>query len=564
MWSKIIVLLCIPFLCLQSFAQSAEDIGRILRITGCENPEELDAAEVERLSSYIDRPLRINLVAPSSFRTCGLFTSYQAASLADYLTRHGNILSFSELACVDGFTEDYVDCLRPFLSLDGGTIGPSDPSSGKPSADVSIKSGIKLTDATLTDSYGIKARCRTGGITTSLGYSGTFSGNVEWTPIRKPFRIIAGDFNARFGQGLVLWNGMSMTGFSNLSSFSRSSTGLSSSWSYTGSSSNTGFAAEYSISRFCLSGLMSFPGIKKGQVSVLPALNIGWYGRNMSMSITHVGNMKTSADMAMCVRGTDLFSEFAFDWANVVPAALMGLKVPFGEDLRMGLHFRFYPAEYDGSTSAAPRSVSGCSNEYGTSLCCAYAPRSGWLKGTLSLDGAYLPVSKTDRASVQYKLLCDSEIVFSERLKMLVRITERYRTWGLPFKTELRTDLVWSSYGFSSTARVDILKYRGLSFLAFAEGGYKSDTFSVYLKQLFFFVDNWDDRIYSYERDAPGNFSVPAFYGRGMNTSMMSSWRFSRWGRVYLKGSMTLYPFMSPQKKKPGKAELKIQFVFSL
>ena len=564
MWSKIIVLLCIPFLCLQSFAQSAEDIGRILRITGCENPEDLDADEAERLSSYLVRPLRINLVAPSSFRTCGLFTSYQAASLADYLTRHGNILSFSELACVDGFTEDSVDCLRPFLSLDGGTIGPSGPSSGKPSADVAIKGGLKLTDAALTDSYGIKARCRTGSITTSVGYSGTFTGNLEWAPARKSYRFIAGDFNARFGQGLVLWNGMSMTGFANLSSFSRSASGLSSSWSYTGSSAHTGFAAEYAVSRFRLSGFMSFPGIKKGTPSVLPAFNLGWYGRNMSMSMTHVGNMKTSADLAMCVRGTDLFAEAAVDWVNAAAAALAGLKVPLGEDLRMGLHLRYYPAGYDGSTSAAPRSVSGCSNEYGTSLCCAYAPRSEWWKGTLSLDGAYLPVGKTDGVSVQYKLLCDSEFAFSERLKMLVRITERIRTWGLPFKTELRTDLVWSSERFSASGRVDVLKYKGMSFLTFAEGGYKTENFSFYLKQLFFFVDHWDDRIYSYERDAPGNFSVPAFYGRGMNTSVMSSWRFSRWGRVYLKGSMTVYPFMPLQKKKPGKAELKLQFVFSL
>ena len=564
MWSKIFVLSCISLICLHSSAQSAEDIGRILRITGCENPEQLDPDEAEKLSSYLDRPLRINLVSSSSLRSCGLFTSYQAASLADYLTRHGNILSFSELASVDGFTDDAVDCLRPFISLEGGTIGQSGSSSRRPSADVAMKGGIKLTEGSMTDSYGVKARCRSGGITASLGYSGTFTGNIEWAPARKPFRIIAGDFNARFGQGLVLWNGMSMTGFANLSSFSRSASGLSPSWSYTGSSAHTGIAAEYAVSRFRLSGFISAPGIKKGPSCLLPALNLGWYGRNMCMSMTHVGTMKTSADLAMCVRGTDLFAEAAIDWGNAAGAALAGLKVPLCEDLRMGLHLRYYPAGYDGSMSAAPRSVSGCSNEYGTSLCCAYSPRSGWFKGTLSLDGAYLPVSKTDGVSVQYKILCDSEMALNESLKMLVRITERVRTWGLPFKTEVRTDLVWTSGGFSAAGRVDAVRYKGFSFLTFAEGGYKNEKFSVYLKQLFFVVDNWDDRIYSYERDAPGNFSVPAFYGRGVNTAIISSWRFSRWGRVYLKGAMTAYPFMQPQKKKPGKAELKLQFVFSL
>jgi hypothetical protein len=64
-----------------------------------------------------------------------------------------------------------------------------------------------------------------------------------------------------------------------------------------------------------------------------------------------------------------------------------------------------------------------------------------------------------------------------------------------------------------------------------------------------FAVDNWDDRIYVYERDAPGSFNVPAFYGRGLWTSVYLSWKYSRSGSLSLRG---IY-------KKPGNAELKIQ-----
>ena len=99
--------------------------------------------------------------------------------------------------------------------------------------------------------------------------------------------------------------------------------------------------------------------------------------------------------------------------------------------------------------------------------------------------------------------------------------------------------------------------------LACLEGGYRSEKIAAYLRQGIFFVDDWDDRIYVYERDAPGNFSVPAFYGRGVWTSFCGRWKPAGWVRLYMRASMTLYPFMSPEKKKPGRAELKLQTVFS-
>ena len=81
------------------------------------------------------------------------------------------------------------------------------------------------------------------------------------------------------------------------------------------------------------------------------------------------------------------------------------------------------------------------------------------------------------------------------------------------------------------------------------EIGYKHPLWYLYLRQGAFMVDDWDDRIYVYERDAPGNFNVPALYGRGFWTSMYLSWKFAGWGRLYLIG---IY-------KKPGNAELKLQ-----
>lgn len=583
MWRKIIITSFLLLSVWSSQAQSAEDMEKILRLTGYESPEDLDAYEVERLSSFIERPLKVNAVSQSSLRSSGLFTSYQTASLLEYRSRHGDIMSYNELSSVDGFTESVVQKLAPFISLEGGDIVRS--RDGNVVNDLAFRAGCRTADMKMTGGYGLKYRCKAGETLSlslaasqtyagSLGVPDLFSGSLVWEPQRRSFRLIAGDFNARFGQGLALWNGMSMTGLSKVSSYMRTSSGLSSSWSFTGSSAHTGIAGEYSFSRFRISAFLSLPKDKAKDMSWLPALNIGWYGRNMSVSVTHymefmssaseevplyLPDMKTSADIAMCIDGTDLFSEVAFDWVNMKAAALSGVIFPVGEDVRVAAHLRYYPAGFDPSRSAAPRSVSKCTNEYGISVCSDYTPRTGRFSGSLSLDSAFLPQGKDDqRHSIHARIIADTEVRMSDVLTVKVRLSERIRTWGLPFKTDLRTDLVWSSGGFSITGRYNILKYVGIGNLGFIEGGYKNERFSIYLKQLVFDIDNWDDRIYAYERDAPGSFSVPAFYGRGMNTSFMTSWRFSRWGRLYAKGTFTY-----GQKKKSGKAGLKLQCVFS-
>ena len=73
-------------------------------------------------------------------------------------------------------------------------------------------------------------------------------------------------------------------------------------------------------------------------------------------------------------------------------------------------------------------------------------------------------------------------------------------------------------------------------------------------------MDNWDDRIYAYERDVPGAYNSPAFYGRGMWSSFIASWKPAEWCKLYLRAGVTIYPFM--EEKKPGKAELRFQSVF--
>ena len=576
MWRECVIAMLFSLWACAAAGQSSEELEAIMLLTGCAQPENLDEYDVERLCHYLEHPVRINSVSVAYLRSCGLFSAYQAASLVDYRSRHGDVMSLYELSSVDGFTAEKVRALSPFISLAGGGIINGDTDL---SHDLAVKGGVAISDGTASGGYGMKYRFTAGDRASAalafsranderLGLPDSWAGHLSWDMRRIPVRFLAGDFNARFGQGLALWNGFSMSGAGKTNSFFRSSAGLSSSWSFTGSNALSGFASELSVSRMRVSALVAFPGIKAKGASgagILPAVNLGWYGRNMSASLTHyvefagssirtyIPDMKTSADVALCLHGTDLFGEIAFDWVNMSAAVLAGTIFPCGEEVRSAVHVRYYPSTFNPSRSSAMRSGSKCSNEHAVSLSTDYQKKSGGLAAGLSLDLSYRPVPQSGTENnVQLKILNDCSVEFSDLFQLKFRFSERLRSWGQKSRTDVRADLVWTWNRFVLCSRMNVLRCKGTGLLSYAEGGYKGDDLSIYLRAGIYRIDNWDDRIYVYERDAPGNFTVPAMYGRGAWFSFSMSWKYARWGRLYVRAA-----------KKPGKAELKLQSVFS-
>ena len=151
-----------------------------------------------------------------------------------------------------------------------------------------------------------------------------------------------------------------------------------------------------------------------------------------------------------------------------------------------------------------------------------------------------------------------------ERLKLGLRIVERWRSWGTAFRTDARADVSLDIGRWTFASRANVLKCSGYGLLMYLEESWRNESLSVHVRQGAFRIDHWEDRIYVYERDAPGSFNVPAFYGRGLWASLYAGWRFWSLGRMYLRMSYVTYPFMDGESEKPGKAELRVQFAFSL
>ena len=372
-------------------AQESPEIENLLGFVGADSLEEMDAYEYERLSSFIGKKLKINSSGRNRLRSSGLLTDYQIASLLDYRKRHGAVYSFVELAALDGFGTDFTMRLKPFVSLEMPVRHSTDVNIV--SHDIDLRGTVKWQDDTTICryGYGMKYHIEIGdrfdaslaasrSLDYGMSYPNIYSGYMSFEFRKLPLRIIAGKFNARFGQGLALWNGMTMSGLSSPASFLKTASGLSPSSSFAGTSSFTGVAADFTNRRLAVSGFVAFP--KREGPLYLPAVNMSWYGRNMKVSLTHycelrvskksgillTEDMKSSADMAMCINGTDVFAETAYDWVDTAVASLAGVRLPVSESLNLAVMARYYQSEYNPVYSGAARSGSKCRNEHGVSV----------------------------------------------------------------------------------------------------------------------------------------------------------------------------------------------------
>ena len=570
--------------------QEIEGIYEIMRFLGAGTPEEVSDDDFESLSHLIDRPLKLNQCSVAEMVASGLLDRYRAMSFDDYRRRHGYVFSLMELSMIDGFGEEFTSRISPFISLDSNALTDiylqEDP---RLCIDATLRAGVKRQDGYLWMT-GLKSRIQYGdalhvaaAVNSPYGRfkpdALNYTAGVLLNSKNMHTRFILGDFNARFGQGLALRSGLSLSSLSSTSSFMKNPTGLSLPSSFTGNYAFTGVATETTIGRYMISGFMNLPGIKsfKGQfrdMRLMPAVNISRYGRYGHLAITHYSDFQagtyesasrmSSLDTRWCIRGTDIFAEAAYDWSSGSAAALAGTIVPAGESLRLAAMLRYYPPTFRSGYAGAMCSVSSPTNEYGVSLSADVAFLNKH-KIAVTLDCVHLPSpKKNDRGlSTQAKCQVIWEWMPTERLSVKARISERYRTWGEAFRTDMRMDVMSELGKFRINTRVNALSCSGWGLLSYIEGGYMVSNLSVWLRQGLFRIDDWDDRIYVYERSAPGAFNVPAYYGRGLWTALMLSARISSELKLYLRASYTAYPFMPQEKRKPGKAELELQSVFS-
>ena len=623
---RLLMILILCPACMQVAAgDDGEFIRAVLELTGCSSVEELDGQEVDRYSDFYENPLCLNYASGSRLLSSGLLSAYQVAVLADYRNISGDILSFEELSSLDGFGHSFVAALRYFVSLESiSTPGRSSVSTPVIGNAVTLKSGVRNNESGFAPECMYAAKYRIGagevfdaGISIRSQWNDKdfipekYSFFAAYYGRKVPVRVIIGDYGLRFGQGLALWPGFTMSGVSSPEAFSRRPAGIVPYNSYSGEEAFRGVAADYGRRHFNISAFVSGLGLREimegnddSPVGIFYGFNAGWYGIAGQASVTcyavtpsvievnqgqerlppsaYFSSAKISADTRFSVMGTDLFSEIAYDVSGGNVAALAGVRTEVADGIRTAVMFRYYPPGFSSEYSGAVRSGSKCENEHGVSASVSHsvgkwvdmAGRTGFgssekrFQGLFSADFSYSPEPKfgVDTSSFQARLIMTENVRISPYFSIAFRFSERYRTYGQPFRTDVRADFRTNFPGWNINFRLNLLHCRSVSGLSYLEGGYIADAVSIWFRTGFFMVDDWDDRIYAYERDAPGSFSVPAYYGRGYWLALTAGWKISRGFRLYFRGAYQDYPWLRPSEteKKPAKAEIRLQLAVDL
>ena len=642
----------------------------VLLLCGAGTLEELSEDEWERYRHLADHPLDLNACTRSAMLSSGLFSPFQAASLLDRRMRDGDILSYTELGYTDGFTPELARALSHFVVLRSrnppgkpsvpqlhaslllrtscsgsssvpaaraalqtaaahSTSGANSTASGKnPSAATSSFASGKNDPFSGSAAFGIKTAISLEGRLDAFwsarkSYSdrtfgpGTISLAIYGKSI--PGRILLGDYSARFGQGLLLWSGFSIAGFSSVQSFRRNASGLSASSSFT--RTLHGIGLDLALGRSTISAVWSTP-VQSTNPRLL-ALNYNHIFRTSSTGATLLADpgrlYAASIDFRAGLPRLSLSGEFAFELlpasasaalapapasvaasaavpslaapavaasasvapvsaasatpqpdspaAVFVPAGLLSAVWTPSYGNRLAVLARYYPQNWSQLAASPPSAFSTAKDEFGSAFLFQSA------RYTLSLDLA----RRLSEANWQYRLLASANLPFRLGLPgrtqrktnsstgidgtISVRSLSRFRpSQSLPFRQDLRCDLKLELNRLKLNTRCNLLWCRNFAMLGYIEPGFSDQSFSLWFRLTGYSVPSWDDRISTWERDIPGSFTVPARYGKGLALSCTSSLTIQRKRLRHRFNARLSYDVYSRKETLSRKPELKLQY----
>ena len=418
-------------------------------------------------------------------------------------------------------------------------------------------------------------------------------------------RIVVGDYTVRFGQGLVAWNGFSLSGLGPVQNMRRTEQGLT---AYTGSNEYlffrgigatfewnrlqaTLFASVKKVdARITADGFTSLitTGLHQTPTELERRRNLGAYaaGANISirfnwfkMGVTALGytydhknastirpdNRYQSRRQPFGSLGVDalavwgdwrIFGEWAID-ARAQMAALLGILWDGGDGLEAGLLYRNYGKGYTAPFAGAYSRNSKPFNEHALTGSFEYS----WMLWRLLCSGewCYFPW-------LRYNIAAPSQA--HSAMIQLSRNIGRYSLCYLKLdvkhsQTGSRLPLVNSyryaarlhlQYGSSTawlfTQRIEYCLIKS-SNAPSLKGGAALLSDVIYTPEKFplsgsvriavFRTTDWSTRIYAYERDAMQGFSFPPLYGYGTRGYINLHYTLNRNYDFWLRGAVTRY-----------------------
>lgn len=502
-----------------------EGVMRIL-----EAEAERGGSDLEGLVNYCEQlmeaPLDINSATEAELAAFPLFSPFQVASLLEYREQYGSILSRGELEQVDGFNGEKVDNLLPFIVFGGQTtIRPS--TEDRVSHNIALRGMGKFGAENPWGYYG-KYRFRMGDrlqVGSTISSNGV-SAHLKVAGVRLGDNLlircgVVGDYSVRLGQGLLIWNSFSLSGAGAPSSLLKLGgmvvpyTASSPEEAFRGVGLSLGYAERVEASLFY-----------SEQSDRVAGGSVGFRGDRWRVGVNALASSEgggVSIDGVCSIGRFRLFSEGAIDFDGD-GAILCGVVAPVTGSFECSALVRWYSPEYSAKYAGAFSSISSFKDQVGGFVNMMWTPIPGivW-RGTM--DVVYYPAPRWGVKVPSFEVESSNELEWSRGDHELT-VRGRYRYYGYQGRHQSGVRIHYSykpSSGLYGAVRGEVVWnniYKGTlspGVASYLECGYLSagGKWDVVVRGTMYHIDEWDNRIYFYERDLPQSFSVPALYRRG-------------------------------------------------
>lgn len=594
----------------------------------------------ERLAELANNPISLNEASKEELENIPFINDDVIENLSYYLYRYGPMVNLSELMLVEGMDAQTIRWLKPFVRIEKGISSPIVVPSmqkalvyGKQS--LCLNMGRMIQQKIGFDRNQADSNRYAGDPThVSLRYGFDYKGQLQWGVVLEKdpgekwwnpgqhgidyssFHFVAkdakrknlclfGDYNVRFGQGLVCGSSFSMG--KNTSGLSPEMTGSSIRRHF--SSSEVGFfrgvALQLTLKPFQLEenqlglDLSAFLskrrldanvengvfttvyetglhrngkeletqnllgqtvfgghlGIRKLHVAFGLTLvtwfhdGIGGYPGQVwnvfKSNWDHGGNL--SADFRVVVNRFLIFGEMALD-QHGHDALLAGFTLKPYPRMALSMLARKYSPNYQALFGNAFSEGTSVNNEEGL-----YASTEVQLAKRLRFTG-YLDVFRfpwlnfgVNAPSWGRDLALELSSTFGRNglVKWMIKSKMKEKSPSdetIPIsplssgvKTQMRLQIIQRQGFFSMKTQLHYTTYRAdrhadAGFALAQDLGIESITMglSVVLHAVLFHTETWENRIYLWEKDLPGSFSMPMLYGKGSRLSLCAKYEFKK------------------------------------
>lgn len=570
----------------------------------------------------LNNPLKINLLSLEELENSPIFNRFQAYSIVEYREKFGEIVSLSELKLLMGFHEEFVEQIAPFITFDlSGNIGEKSGKKGM-SGDISLrskyKSGAKspyLYASSLLNyndriGFELVGESDMDEPLTKYYMPDFLSANLSYSSSGTLKKLILGDYRASFGQGLVLNKSFSINSFSS-SNFYKRRNSISPYHSTNEYNFLRGVAATLGSDKFDFNLIFSANSVdatlkdgaytsivttglhntelllsrRRNMREYLVAANATYSGDFYTIGCTSAfyrydkecgkiakeynkyqiynglwGNISLSGTISL---GTlRYYGEIAID-RGLSPALLLGLIWNPIYELEGAFQLRSYSKSYIATHSSAYSTLSSTSNQQGFNILIKWlTSRNNSL--SFSGDCVYYPHSRyrVDDSSSNLKFAVE-EIYTKDDLKISSKISYNYSSNDNCSKINGNISSKYLIFNklYGETKAVS-------NYLTTSDYGcgisqallLKMDKYEIHTSATYFFTTDWASRVYLYQRDTPGSFSIPAYSGEGYGVNLFCKYKIdssiSLWLRFYYLNNFA--------SDKDDKYEAKIELRYTL